>query len=253
MLAATGKLRVPDRRDYGVMATLMVLRLAVVTSFVFLALQFTPAGRSSVLVYSSVLWAAPLGRWLLGERVTAVRQAGVVAGIVGVVIIVSPWDFDWNDRDLIIGYSLLLAASVAQSLGAVHIRGHTWHVQPLSYMPWQLVGSGLGLAVLAVLLEGSPHRIEPSWTSAWILGYQCLIASAFGFWGVLTVSRNLPAVSSQLILMSAPAVGVVTSAVLPDERVDLALLVGMVLIFAGVLAGMLSGRDASRRPSADLP
>ena len=73
-----------------------------------------------------------------------------------------------------------------------------------------------------------------------------VIASAFGFWGVLTVSRNLPAVSSQLILMSAPAVGVVASSLILGEALDAALLVGMLLIFAGVVVGMLSGGQAPR-------
>jgi drug/metabolite transporter (DMT)-like permease len=246
-VAAAGKLRVPQRRDYGVMATITLLRLAVVTSFVLLALQFTPPGRSSVLVYSSVLWTAPLARWLLGEKVTPLRQAGVVAGIVGVVIIVSPWRFDWSNHDLMIGYAFLMTAALVQAFSAVHIRGHQWAVSPLSYMPWQLVGAGLAVAVAAILVEGSPANIEVSWEAAAILGYQALIASAFGFWGVLTVTRNLPAVSSQLILMVAPAAGVAASAVVLSEAPDLGLIVGMLLIFAGVMAGMLSGGEGAQR------
>jgi drug/metabolite transporter (DMT)-like permease len=82
---------------------------------------------------------------------------------------------------------------------------------------------------------------------AGILGYQAIIASAFGFWGVLTVTRNLPAVSSQLILMVAPAAGVGASAIVLRESLDAGLVVGMVLIFAGVLAGMLTGGDGARQ------
>lgn len=257
-LAITGRLRVPQRRDYPVMATIMFVRLGIVTSFVFLALQFTPPGRSSVLVYSSVLWAAPLGRWLLRERVTPLRQAGVTAGVIGVLIIVAPWHLDWSDTDLVIGYALLVTASIAQALGTVHVRGHRWAVPPLSFMPWQFVGAGMALALAASLLEGSPGAIEITWETSGILAYQSLIASAFGFWGVLTVSRSLPAVSSQLILMSAPAVGVGASALLLGERLDLALFGGMALIFAGVVVGVLSGRSedgypAGRRRNEDLP
>jgi drug/metabolite transporter (DMT)-like permease len=245
-VAASGLLRVPERRDYPLMVSITLLRLAAVTSFVLLALQFTPPGRSSVLVYSSVLWAAPLARWLLRERVTALRQAGVVAGLVGVVLIVSPWELDWSDRDLLIGYGLLMAAAVLQAFSAVHIRGHRWAVSPVSYMPWQLGGAGLSVAAAALLFEGVPAGIDLTWEVGGILGYQALIASAFGFWGVLTVSRNLPAVSSQLILMSAPAVGVVASWLVLGEALDAGLVVGMLLIFAGVAAGMLSAGQGQR-------
>lgn len=245
-VAASGRLRVPERREYPLMATITLLRLAAVTSFVLLALQFTPPGRSSVLVYSSVLWAAPLARWLLRERVTPLRQAGVVAGLVGVVLILSPWELDWSDHDLLIGYALLLAAAIIQAFSTVHIRGHRWPVPPLSYMPWQLVGAGVAVAGVALLFEGIPTHVDLTWQIAGMLSYQAVIASAFGFWGVLTVSRNLPAVSSQLILMSAPAVGVVASSLILGEALDAALLVGMLLIFAGVVVGMLSGGQTPR-------
>ena len=245
-VAASGRLRVPERREYPLMANITLLRLAAVTSFVLLALQFTPPGRSSVLVYSSVLWAAPLARWLLQERVTPLRQAGVVAGLFGVVLIVSPWELDWSDHDLLIGYGLLMAAAIIQAFSTVHIRGHRWAVPPLSYMPWQLVGAGVGVAGAALLMHGLPTHVEFTWEIAGMLGYQALIASAFGFWGVLTVSRNLPAVSSQLILMSAPAVGVAASSLILGEALDAGLIVGMLLIFAGVVVGMASSGPGPR-------
>ena len=252
-LALLGRLRRPQRRDYPVMATIMIVRLGMVSAFVFLGLLFVPPGRSSVLVYSSVLWAAPLGRWLLKERVTRLRQAGVVAGLMGVIVLVSPWRLDFSDQDLIIGYLFLFGAAVSQAIGAIHVRGHRWAVSPLSLMPWQLTGAGILMAGVAWLLEG-PIAVDPGWLELGVVGYQAVFGSAFGFWGVLTVSRNLPAVSSQLLLMCTPVIGVISSVVFVDESLTPALIVGMLLIFLGVGASIVADRRGTQRPpEPDLP
>ena len=40
-----------------------------------------------------------------------------------------------------------------------------------------------------------------------IVVYQIFLGSAFGFWGLLTISRSLPAITTNLLLMAVPVVG----------------------------------------------
>ena len=245
-LAVAGRLTLPSRHEYPVLATVMLVRLAFVTGLVFTALQFVPPGRSSVLVYTSVLWTAVFARWFLRERITRLRLAGVVVGVSGVVVLVAPWSLDWSNRDLLIGYAMLLAAAVAQAIAAVHVRGHRWAVSPLTLIPWQLTGAGLILAVVALLTDGIPPlRFSP--LELGVITYQVLIASALGLWGTLTVTRNLPATTSQLMLMAVPAVGVATSTLLLDEPLTLTALLGMLLVFVGA-AGSLFGDGEEQLP-----
>lgn len=57
------------------------------------------------------------------------------------------------------------------------------------------------------------------WTAATVavVGYQILLASAFGFWGLLTISRSLPAITTNLTLMAVPVVGLASSVPLANE------------------------------------
>ena len=246
-LALTGRLTAPPRQEYPVLATVMLVRLAFVTGLVFTALRFVPPGRSSVLVYTAVLWTAVFAGWFLGERITRLRVAGVVVGASGVVVLVAPWSFDWSDRNLLIGHAMLLAAAVAHAVGAVHIRGHRWSVSPVTLMPWQLTGAGLILAVAAFLTEGLPP-VRFSALELGVIAYQVLIASALGFWGTLTVTRNLPATTSQLMLMAVPAIGVAASALLLAEPLTLTAVLGMLLVFVGATASLTGdSEDVSPR------
>ena len=72
--------------------------------------------------------------------------------------------------------------------------------------------------------------------------YQGLATTAFAVWAQTTVLRSMPAISTNLMLMMIPVVGLIASALIVDERITPALLAGMVLIFLGVNLNLLGDR-----------
>ena len=96
--------------------------------------------------------------------------------------------------------------------------------------------------ILAVALEGVPHI---RWTAATVgvVAYQIFLGSAFGFWGLLTISRSLPAITTNLTLMAVPVVGLLSSIVIANESLTLAVPISLVL--AGVGLGLYSDRRRS--------
>ena len=79
-----------------------------------------------------------------------------------------------------------------------------------------------------------------------IVAYQGLAATAFAVWAQTTVLRSLPAISTNLTLMMIPVVGILSSALIVDERITAALLSGLVLILAGVSLNLQADRQAVR-------
>ena len=71
--AATDRLHRPVRGDLPVVVSVGVFRLGLVYPLVFIALQFVPPGRSSVLLWTSSLWAVPMSAVLLRDRMTGLR------------------------------------------------------------------------------------------------------------------------------------------------------------------------------------
>lgn len=177
----------------------------------------------------------------LHERLTALRLSGLVLGSVGVVLLFEPWALDWDDTRLLVGLGMLLVAAVANAASTVHIRAHLWAGTPFELMPWQLGLAAVPIAMLAALIEGMP---QIRWTAATvaIVAYQVLLGSAFGFWGFLTISRSLPAITTNLTLMAVPVVGLGSSIAITGERLDPAVTASLVLILAGVGLAVLSDR-----------
>jgi drug/metabolite transporter (DMT)-like permease len=241
----------PKAADRPILWSVGLVRLALVTALVFSALEFVPPGRSSILVYTASLWTAPLAVAFLHERLTSHRILGLVLGSLGVVLLVEPWVLDWGDTNLVLGLGMLLVAAVANAASTVHIRAHRWAGTPFELMPWQFAVAAVPIAILAAGIEGVP---EIRWTVATIgvVAYQILLGSAFGFWGLLTVSRSLPAITTNLTLMAVPVVGLVSSTVVANERLTPAVAVSLVLILVGVGLGVLSDRRR-RDPLPSVP
>lgn len=237
ILAARGQLRFPPRSDYPIVVSVAVVRLALV---------YVPPGRSSLLVHTSALWAAPIEALFLRERLQALKLVGLALGLGGIVLLMEPWNLSAGGGAATLGYAMLLFAAVASAVGTVHVRGHRWTATALMLMPWQLLGAGLLTSVAAVLFHGPPrNRID--WTGATIaiVGYEVVFASGIGLWGTLTLSRSLPAVSTGVLLMAVPAIGVGSSVLLVSEPLTVALGIGFILSFAGVWANIAADRRAA--------
>jgi drug/metabolite transporter (DMT)-like permease len=243
IMAARGALRRPSRRDLPILLTVGLLRLALVTGAVFAALRFVPPGRSSILVWTSALWTAPMAALVLHERLTALRLGGLALGCAGIVLLLEPWSLDWSDGDVLTGLGLLLLAAVASSATTVHVRAHRWRATPLELMPWQFAIAAGPLILIAFAVDGAP---SVDWTlpAAGIVTYQVALASAFGVWGGLTLMRSMPAISANLTLMAIPVVGLGSSILLVDEPATVSVLVSLALVLSGVALGLLSDRRA---------
>lgn len=239
-----GGMVLPHRSDLPLVLSVATLRLAVNQGLIVVALTMVSAGRSSVLVYTSALWIAPLSVLILKERIAGRSVVAVGIGTTGVIVLMEPWSTT-GERPML-GISLLLVSALAVALGSIHIRGHRWHGEQPTLMAWQLLLAGAVLIPFALALHGPP-RFDLDGGVALILGYQIFVASLVGFWGSLTLARNLPAVTNGIVSLATPVVGIVSSSLFIDEQFDAIAVVGMVLVGGGVLL-RLTDRGIADRP-----
>ncbi|HEX9853740.1 MAG TPA: DMT family transporter [Acidimicrobiia bacterium] len=237
---ATGRLGRPHRGDSSIILGVAVFRIALTIAIVFTAVQFVPAGRSSVLVWTASLWTVPMAAIFVGERMTPLRWLGLAIGIAGIVSIVEPWRLDWTDGGVVVGHAMLLFVALFTAGVTVQLRGHQWATTPLDVLPHQL---GLAAALLvgcALAVHGFPH-IDWTWGLGLNVLYQGAAASMFATWAQSTVLRHYPAISTQLAMMAVPVVGLFSSVAILDEALTLAAVVGVACIVAGVALGLWDG------------
>ncbi len=251
VLVPLGRLRLPPRGDWAVLASLGLLNMALFMVLSNLALLVVPAGRSAILAYTTPLWVAPGAALFLGEKLTRGRLAGLALGLCGIVVLFNPLTFDWSDGAALAGNVMLLAAALAWAAAILHVRGHRWCSSPLDLAPWQMLIGLVPVAAAAFLIEGPP-RPDGSFELIWTLVYNGTLATAFAFWAAVTVNRLLPALTVSLSFLCVPAGGLVFSSLLLGETVSLTNVAGLLLIVAGVgvvaLAGAREGRARLDNP-----
>jgi drug/metabolite transporter (DMT)-like permease len=198
-----------------------------------LALQVVAAGRSSVLVYTMPLWVAVL--LAIGFRVRPRRSevAGLVLGIAGLALLLNPAVIDWGKPGELAGTSALLFNAVIWAAVTIHVRRHHWTLSPLELQPWQLLVALVPIAVVAFLVEGF-RGVDWQPSTVVALLYSAPLATAFGFWASVAVTRSLGAQASATGFLAVPVVGLAAGSVLLGESLGPADVAGFALVLAGV-------------------
>jgi drug/metabolite transporter (DMT)-like permease len=240
-LAAFGRLRLPPRSDWPIVLSVGVLQLALFLGLVNMGLLHVEAGRTAVLAYTTPLWVTPGAALLLRERLSVQKLLGVALGFAGLAVLFNPLQFDWRDREVVLGNGLVLLAAVAWAAAILHVRGHRWRSTALDLITWQMILACVLLVPAAYLLEGLP---APNWTPELgaVLLFNGPIATAFCFWASVTVTRSLPAVTTSLSFLGVPVTGVIASALWLREPLTASLIGGLALILAGIVLVNLSRR-----------
>jgi drug/metabolite transporter (DMT)-like permease len=238
LLACLGRLAWPHRADWPIVLSVGALQLSCFFAFSNLGVQSLPAGRSSVLAYTTTLWIVPLSL-LIGERVGWRAVAGVMLGLAGIVVLVDPLRFDWSDKAIIWGHIWLLLAGLTWAVAIVHIRRHRWQLTPLDALPWQMSVATVLLWILALLAEPAGY-LELGKSELWMsLLYIGAFAGPIATWAAVSIGRALPPVIGSMSMLGVPLLSIASSVVLLGETITAPLAVGTALVIAGIAVVIL--------------
>jgi drug/metabolite transporter (DMT)-like permease len=240
-ITVTG-LIVPKRHDAPVLVSLVLLHMVGFAVLATLALQVVPAGRSTMLAYTCVLWAPLFAALFLGEKVSPRRGVGLGLGLLGLGVIFNPLTFDWSDGKAVWGNAALLAGAVLWGLSIVHNRAHAWRATPFQLAPWQALLAVVVLAGLALLVEGIP-AIDWNARAVMLLLFAGIPGTALAYWAFAVGSSSLPAATTSIGMLGTPAVSVIASMVMLGERPTVPLVAALVLILGGVILGLSGTRE----------
>ena len=239
LLACLGRLAWPHRADWPIVLSVGALQLSCFFAFSNLGVQSLPAGRSSVLAYTATLWIVPLSL-MVGEKVGWRAVAGVLLGLIGIVVLVEPLRFDWNDKAIIWGHVWLLLAGFTWAIAIVHIRWHRWKLTPLDALPWQMSVATILLWVLALIAEPAGH-LELGKKELWMsLLYIGAFAGPIATWAAVSVGRTLPPVVGSMGMLGVPLLSIASSVVLLGETITVPLAIGTALVITGIAIVILA-------------
>jgi drug/metabolite transporter (DMT)-like permease len=244
ILAPRRRLRRPSSADLPIILSVGLAQIAGSIIIQNIALQFVPAGRSSVLYYTMPLWVAVLLWLAFGARPRRNELLGVGLGVTGVLVLVNPTVIDWGAPAEVAGTLALAGYAVIWAAVTIHIRRHRWHASPLALHPWMLLIALVPVALAALALEpGRAVRWEPM--AVVILAYSGPLATAFAFWASQAITRSLGPIAAATGFLLTPVIGLVSGALILHETLGAADLAGFALVVAGIAAATLvSARSA---------
>ena len=225
-------------------------------NFVFLTgLSWTSATNGSLIVAFNPLLTAVLSALWLKERLRPVQAGGFLLALLGVGVVITRGSIavvrslSFNPGDL-----LMLGAPLAWALYTIVGKKVLRSFSPLVATAYASLFGTL-LLLPAAALEGSllsgVHRLT---AYGWIAVLQlALLGTVVGFvwWyeGVEALGASRAAVFVNLV----PVFGVLLSALILSEKMDLSQLAGGILVVVGVGIGTLGGRkerdEVSGRPT----
>jgi drug/metabolite transporter (DMT)-like permease len=212
-----------------------ILQNAVYLGLNFVAMQTIQASLAAIiastmpLIVGFAVWA------FLGEKLKPLGLAGLVAGVIGVAIIMGARLSGGVDM---VGVALCVVGVLALSAATLLVRGATSGGNFLMIVGLQMLIGCVTLAMATFLFE--TPRLDPSWPLLFAFTYTCLVpglaATIIWFWLVNRVGATRAATFHFL----NPFFGVAVAALLLSEPLGARDILGVVIIAAGILAVQIS-------------
>jgi drug/metabolite transporter (DMT)-like permease len=212
-----------------------VLQNAAYLGMNFVAMQTIEASVAAIIASTMPLLVALAGWLFLGDRLQPLAIAGLVAGVVGVGVIMGARITSGID---LYGLMLCCIGVVALTVATLSVRGATSGGNFLMIVGLQML-VGCAALLVATLLFETPH-VTPTWRLAAAFTYTTLIpglaATVVWFWLVNRVGATRAATFHFI----NPFFGVAIAALLLSEPLAARDIIGVVIITVGILTVQLS-------------
>jgi drug/metabolite transporter (DMT)-like permease len=194
-----------------------------------------PAGLSALIAALQPLMATALSERLLGERISAIRWAGVALGLVGIVTVLAPKLATINlgsTEVLLLPILVNTAAMLCVTLGTFHQKKQLPSVDLRMLATWQFIGAVAFVLPLALLLE--PLRFDLVPETFYALAWSVLILSVVAIALLLMLIRQGSVARVSALIYLVPPTAAVQAWLMFGETLTPVQILGMVVVAAGV-------------------
>jgi drug/metabolite transporter (DMT)-like permease len=206
-----------------------VVQVVVPFMLITLGERHIASSLTGILVASSPIFTALIAaRFDAEERPYGVGIAGIVVGIVGVVLL---FGVDLSgDSQAIAGGLMVVLAALGYAIGAIYLKHGLRGMAPIGIAASTVALGALLMAPFALFAVPSHVPSDEALAAMLALGAG---SSGVAFWIFYTLIRDVGPGRASLVAYIAPGFSVVYGATLLDEAVTAGAMLGLVLILAG--------------------
>lgn len=237
-------IRVP-RGAWGRLAAISMFNVGFWNMLTAYGIPLMDSGRAAILAYTFPVFGVIFSVWLLKERLTLRRFAGLVLGIAGLALLLGTELAAVGRSPL--GALLLLGSAVSWALGTVVMKRWPVGLPTTSFAAWQTGISFFPVFFCAALFErgGFSPLPLPLWPFIGFL-FNVLGVSVFCYWAWFKIAANAPVTISTLSTLMIPVVGVFSGMLVLSERPQWTDYAALVLVISAMASVLIPGRSAPR-------
>jgi drug/metabolite transporter (DMT)-like permease len=242
-LRAGGQRLVLPTGQWGRLCLLAILNITSWNMLIAFGVGMIPSGRAAILAYTMPVWAVPLSVWLLGERITRAKLAGLALGLGGLALLLAE-SFTGLGRAPL-GSLLVLGAALSWALGTVLQKRFPVRLPVGLYTAWIMLLGGVPIFVGALLFDDWSTLQNVS-VIAWLgTAYNVVIAFAFAHWAWIKIATSVPVSVFSISTLLIPVVGVVSGMLFLGERPAWTEYAALALVVTALLTVLRPGRGAA--------
>ncbi|MBO0930162.1 DMT family transporter [Fibrella aquatilis] len=223
----------PNRTEFGRLTLFALLNTTIYLGGFVLALKQVSAGIGSLSTATNPLFISLMSAVWLRRKLRWQEGAGIVLGLLGVVVATIPLLEDAHAT--VQGLLILLGSMVSVSAATVYYARFEWRLPPLVINGWQVFIGGLLLLPFTLLTTDftAQHYDIRFWASVgWLIIPVSVVALQLWFRLV-----RADAVRASLWLFLCPIFGFAYSAILLGEPITWYTVVGTALVIGGLGLG----------------
>ncbi len=238
-LRAGGQRLAVPRAEWGRLALLALFNISCWNMLIAFGVALIPSGRAAILAYTMPVWSIPLSVWLLGERLTPPKLAGLALGMAALAVLLGDAAVTLGAAPL--GSLMVLGAALIWALGTVLQKRFPISMPAGPYTAWIMLLGGVPIFLGALLFE-DPRALRDVGMAAWAgVLYNVVISYAFAHWAWIKLATSVPVSVFSISMLVIPVVGVLSGVVFLGERPGWAELTALVLVL-GALATVIRPR-----------
>lgn len=205
----------------------------------FHAAEYVSPGLATVIANIQPLVAAVLAQAFLGERLAVIGKAGLLAGLVGIVMIAWPGLAPGSREGYMIGIAYGALAAGGAAIGNIAMGRLAGKTDAIMTMGLQLLIGAAPLAMLSMATEGA----SVAWSSKFvvILIVLAVFGTSLAYWLWFSVLKEVSLSRANAFTFLVPVFGLAVGAALFNEQLAWLQLAGIVVVLSGVA---LVQRDA---------
>jgi drug/metabolite transporter (DMT)-like permease len=201
------------------------------------ALTLIEASRATIIAFTMPIWAALLGRVVLGEALTGSKLLGLALGTAGLTILIGPDLAGLGSAPL--GAAFMLGGAISWAIGTVAMKRFAWTIGPGTLAGWQLLAGSVPITLGALWLQPFPDPATLSPATLAALAYVLLVPMVFCQWAWFKVVWLFPASLAAVGTLAIPVIGVFSSGLLLDEPIGWREFAALGLVCAALAAVLL--------------